>query len=109
MRDVIQKVMAAETEAKQLVQAARAEAEQLLTAARTKAREIVEQSRHASREETEKILAEADATAQREKSEQLTRTNAEIRAAIRLDEKTRQAAVAAGLRAICGGDQEAKP
>jgi len=109
MRDVIQKVMAAENEAKQLVQAAQAEGGKLLADAQIQARETLEQARRAAREETEKILAAAEADVRREKSEQLTRAANEIRTTIQLDETTRQAAVAAGLRVVCGGDEEARP
>jgi vacuolar-type H+-ATPase subunit H len=109
MRDVIQKVMAAEHEAKQLVEAARAEAVGFLSAAQNQAREQLETSRRVARAEAQQILADADASAQHEKSAQLNRAIAEIRATIRLDETTRQAAVAAGLRVVCGGNQEARP
>jgi vacuolar-type H+-ATPase subunit H len=80
-----------------------------LADAQTQARETLEQARRAARDETEKILTEAEAAAQSEKSAQLTRAAAEIHAAIRLDETIRQAAATAGLRAVCGGQQEARP
>ena len=102
MRDVIQKVIAAETDAKQLVQAARIEADQLLTNARLQARGLVELAHREARLETETILAAAEAEAGRDKAERLARATAEIQSNLRLDGATARQAVEAALRCVCG-------
>jgi len=102
MREVIQKVIATETEAKQVVQAARTEAGQLAASARAQAGQMLEQANREAKLETEKILSTAEAEAAREKAERLARAAAEINRHIRLDETTAQAAVAAAMCCVCG-------
>ena len=102
MRDVIQKILTTESEAKQLVQAARTEVEQLLSNVRLQARNLVEQAHRESRVEAEKILAVAEAEAAREKAAQLAGADAEINSTIRLDETTAHQSVEAALRCVCG-------
>ncbi len=102
MREIIQKVIASESEAKQLVQAARTEADRLLSRTRLEARGAVEQAHREARRETESILAAAETDAAREKAERLARAAAEINARIRLDETVANEAVAAAWRCVCG-------
>lgn len=102
MREVIQKVIAAETEAKQLVQAARTEADQLVTNARLQARDLVEQAHRETRLEAETILAAAETEAGHEKTERLARATAEINTSFRLDETAARQAADAALRCVCG-------
>ena len=106
MREVIQKVIATETAAKQLVQAAQSEADQLVTRARMQARDLVERAQREARLEAEKILAAAEAEAAREKAERLARAAAEIKATIRLDDAMVQQTVAAALRCVCGSSAQ---
>jgi len=108
MQEVIQKVIAVETEAKQLVQAARTRAEELLASSRAQARQIVDDARREAKIETETILAAAETEAEKEKSERLSRVAKEIEAAIHLDEATVQQLVAAALDGICGCPHAAK-
>ena len=108
MREVIQKVIATETEAKQLVQAARIEADLLVSSARLQARDVVEQMHRDAKVETEKILAAAETDAAREKTERLTRAAVEIETDIRLDETTAQQAVETALRCLCGFSSDDK-
>lgn len=105
MQAVIQKVVATETEAKQLVQAARTEAGELLTSAHLQARRLVEAAHREARLETEKILGTAEAEAADEKQERLARAAREIDTNLRLDEATARQAVAAALRCIRGCPQ----
>lgn len=109
MRDVIQKVLASEAEAKRLILAARAEAEHIFSQARTQSREVLEKARHTARADAEQIIAAATASAQHDKSERLSRAAAEIRSTILFHEKARQSAVAAGLRAVCGHEMGGGP
>ena len=102
MREVIQKVMAAEAEAQQLVRAARIEADQCLEQARQQARQRVEQARREAKLEAANLLASAERDADREKALRLARAREQIGAAITLDELTKQQAVAAALRCLGG-------
>ena len=105
MRDVIQKILTTESEAKQLVQAARTEVEQLLSNVRLQARNLVEQAYQETKAEAENILAVAEAEAAREKAERLAGAAAEINATIRLEETTAQQAAQAALRCVCGSSR----
>ena len=102
MREVIQKVIASETEAKQLVQAARVEADELVRRARLEAHTLVEQAVREARLEAEKILAAAEDAAAREKTERLARAAAEINTRIRLDETAANQVAEAVLHCVCG-------
>ena len=102
MREVIQKVVAVEAEAKHLAQAARAEAEHVVASARLQARDLVEQAHQDAKRDSEKILAAAAAEAAREKAERLGCASAEINTNLRLDEAVAQPAVNAALCCLCG-------
>jgi vacuolar-type H+-ATPase subunit H len=102
MREVIQKVIATETGAKQLVQAAQTEADQLLNSARMRARDLADQAHGEAKLETEKIIAAAEDEAAREKADRLADAAAEINTNIRLDAATAQPAVEAAVRCVCG-------
>jgi vacuolar-type H+-ATPase subunit H len=102
MRDVIQKVIATENEAKQLVQAAKAEAERLVADARKQARDLVASARQESRNEAEQVVAAAVRGAEQEKMERLACSAAEIETRIHLDETTAKQAVDAAVRFVCG-------
>jgi len=102
MRDVIQKVIETETEAKRIVQAARAEAEQIMSAAQKQARDLVTQARQEARMATEKMLLAAMQEAEQEKKERLARAAAEILTQVCLDDATVQRAAAAAARCVRG-------
>jgi ATP synthase H subunit len=102
MRDVIQKVIAAEGEAKLIVKAAWKESDCILTDARTQAQELVEQARKEARLEAERMLEAAEQEANQEKQERLTRAAAEIQTQIRLEEPIMQRAVGIVVRCVCG-------
>ena len=109
MREVIQKVIATETEAKQLVAAARRDADQLVTQARLQARDWAEQAQREAGLAAETILAAAEAEALREKAERLARAAAEIKSYFRLNEAVKQQAVEAALSCVCGFPVKEKP
>jgi vacuolar-type H+-ATPase subunit H len=102
MRDVIQKVIAAEAEANHLVLAARTEADRLVTEARLRAGDLVERARTEARVEFTKILAAAEERACREKTERLNLAANEIKKTICLDETQMQRAVDATLCCVRG-------
>ena len=102
MRDVIQKVLATEAEARRIVQQAKVEAERLLSDARKEGQELIERTRQETRAEGERIVEVAIRTAEQEKRACRARVAAEIESQVRLDETTRQRAVARAIRCVCG-------
>ncbi len=108
MRDVIQKIMATETEARQRVQAAKAEAERILSEARKRAQELVAAARQTARLDVEKMLATTLKTTEAEKKERLAHAAAEIETQVRVDEATVRAAADAATRCVCGLPQTAR-
>ena len=109
MHAVIQKVMGAESEAKGLVEAARLDAERVVADARSRAKECLEQARQQVRFEAQGIVEAAVRAAEGEKQACLASEIAEIQAHVRLDEGTKEQAVSAVVRCVCGegrGSQE---
>lgn len=104
MHDVIQKVIAAEAEAKHIVEAGRSERDRILSDAQQRAEGVVGQACREARADAGKMIESAVQEAEREKQECLARAAAEIEAQIRLDEATRQRAVEAIVRCVCGFD-----
>ncbi len=102
MRDVIQKVMATEAEAKRMVLAARSEAERILSEAQKRAQELTTAARLAARLEAERILEPALQAAEAEKQERLVRSAAEIEIQVRVDEAAVRQAAQALARCVCG-------
>ena len=105
MRDVIQKVLETEAEAKRLVEAAKSEAEDILSKARQQAQELLAQAHRELRTEAERIVAAAVEAAEREKQERLARAAAEIKVQIRLDEAVTRRAVEGVVQCVCGTHQ----
>lgn len=102
MRDVIQKILVSEAEAKQLVAAARAEADGLVSGARKAAADLRARVDRETRAEVEQILAEAARTAEREQQARVAQATLQIEAEVRLDQTLRRRAVAEVVRCVCG-------
>jgi len=102
MRDVIQKVIKAEGEAKRILQEAQAEAERILADAQKQAHDLLFRRRQEVRVEAERIMAAAIQEGEREKKERLGRAAAEIETQVRLEEATKQSAVETVVRFVCG-------
>jgi V/A-type H+/Na+-transporting ATPase subunit G/H len=102
MQDVIQKIIATETEAKTIVETARAEAEQILLDARKIGQDMIERARQEVRIEAERIIEDAVKEAEQEKKKLLARAFGEIEGQIRLDHARRQWAVEGVVRCVCG-------
>ncbi len=105
MRDVVQKVIEAEAEAKRLVQAAQAEAERILAEAQNQGQQLITRARQEARTEAERMVEAAVRAAEQEKQKRLAHLAAEIESSLRLDEATRRHAVAAAIRCVCGKGQ----
>lgn len=102
MRDVIQKIVATETEARQRVQTAKAEAERILTGARKRAQALVAEARQAARRDAEQMLATALQSAETARRERLARATAELEAQVKVDETAARQAADAVIRCVCG-------
>ena len=108
MKEIIAKVMQAETEGKNIVEAAKAEAEQVLLDSRGKAQEFTNRIRRETQIEISKLDEESLWALQQEKQSCLARWVAEIEAQFPLDQPARQQAVIAGIKCICDFDGEEK-
>lgn len=101
MRDVIQKVIAAENEAKLTTEKAKAEAGQILSDAQKAGHDLLERTRQEAVTEAQKIVDAAIGEAGRKKQQQLARAAVEIESQIQLDPATRQWAVEGIVRCVC--------
>jgi len=102
MRDVIQKMLEAEAEAKRLLADAEAASERLLADARQKAQHGVELARTEGRAEADRILETARQEADRERDERVRQAAAAIQTEITVDEAVHRRGVEAVVRAVCG-------
>ena len=101
MRDVIQKIIATESEAKLIVEAARAEADRILSDAQAKGNDIVERARQEALIEAGKILETAVETAERGKQHRLADFASEIEKQIQLNPESRKSAIEGVVRCVC--------
>ena len=101
MRDVIQKIISTESEAKLAVEEARAEAERIISDAQRRGGNLVEQARQEALAEAKKIVDASVEEAERNKQYQLAQAAIEIEEQIRLDPATRQWAVEGVVRCVC--------
>lgn len=102
MRDVIQRMLEAEAEAKRLTEQAEAEAERLRAEARRQVQDLMEQVRRQTRADVDRIIAAALEQAQQEKQTRLAQADAAMDSEVRIDESMRRSAVEAIVRAVCG-------
>lgn len=101
MRDVIQRVIATEAEAKCIVEAARVEGARILAEAQKRSQDIATRARQEAQIEAKRMVEAAVSEAGREKQERLARAAAEIETQVRLEETTKQRAVEASIRCVC--------
>jgi vacuolar-type H+-ATPase subunit H len=101
MRDVIEKIIVTESEAKQTVEEAKAEANRIMADARKKGRDMIERARQEAITEAGGIVEEAVAAAEREKQERLTRAAADIESEIQLVPAAKKWAVEGVVRCVC--------
>jgi len=101
MRDVIQKIIATESEAKLTVEEARAEADRISSDAQKKGHDVVEQARQEALIEAGRIVDDAVEAAELEKQYRLTDAAAEIESQIQLDPASRKKAAEAVVRCVC--------
>lgn len=102
MRDVIQKVIATEAEAKRLVLVARADAGRILAEAETRAELMAADVRQEVQLVVQQILTSAVTDAEKEKQTRLAVITAEIEQQIDLSEIERRQAIEAVVRWVGG-------
>ena len=102
MREVIQKVLEAEGEAKRLVTAAHAEAEAILSKAQKQSQELLGRVQQEARAEAERIVEAGTLEAEQEKKQRLEGAGAEIETQVRLEGTIQQRAMESVIRCVCG-------
>jgi len=102
MRDVIEKMLAAEAEAKRLVADAEAEADRIRADARRQAQERADTIRTEARAEADRLVHEAAEAADRDRAEALRRATETIDREIHLDDEARARAVDLVVWAVTG-------
>lgn len=102
MREVIEKVMAAEAEAKSLLSHAQQEAEALVQQARQHALRIAEQSRKDVRLEAERMVAEAETAALAQKQRQIGQIADALQSGLQLDAADHRHAVKVVVDTLSG-------
>ncbi len=80
MKEAIDRMLAAEEEARDIVADAGREADRITTASREKAARLEEAARHSAQEEATRLLADAERQAHHEHDEQLTEARAKTSA-----------------------------
>lgn len=101
MRDVIQKIISTESEAKLTVEVAKAEAERIISDAQKKGDDLAKQARQEALAEANKILDASVEEAEQKKQDQLAHAISEIEKQIRLDPTIREWAVEGVIRCVC--------
>ncbi|HBE44490.1 MAG TPA: hypothetical protein DDW17_03305 [Deltaproteobacteria bacterium] len=101
MRDVIQKIIATESDAKSLIDEAKAEADRILSDAQKKGQDIIERARKDALTEAEKIVETAVEEAEREKQYRLSLAIAAIENQIKLEPEFKKKAVEWVIRCVC--------
>jgi vacuolar-type H+-ATPase subunit H len=102
MRDVIEKIIVTENEAKTIVETARTQAEGIIAEARRKGQDMVEHARREAGVEAEKIMHTAIDAAEQEKASSLALARKSIEQEIRLDEESTRKAVEGVVQCVCG-------
>lgn len=101
MREIIQKIITTESEAKLTVEVARTEADRISSAAQKEGRDVVERARQEALIETERIVAAAVEAAEREKQHRLADAAVEIESQIQLEPASRKKAAEGVVRCVC--------
>ena len=100
MREIIQKIITTESEAKHIVEAARAEADRISSDAQKEGHDVVERARQEALIEAGRIMQAAVKTAEREKQRRLTDAAAEIESQIQFEPASRKSAIEGVIRCV---------
>jgi vacuolar-type H+-ATPase subunit H len=101
MREIIQKIIATESAAKNTVETARAEADSISSAAQKEGHDVVERARQEVLIEAERIVEAAVEAAEREKQRCLADAAIEIESQIQLEPASRKSAIEGVVRCVC--------
>ena len=101
MRDVIQKIIATEGEAKLTLEEARTEADRIILEAQKKRYEVIERARQEAITEADKIMETEVESAEQIKQKRLTEAAAEIESQIQLEPASRKWAIEEVVRCVC--------
>lgn len=101
MQDVIQRIIATESEARLIVESAKSEADRILSDAQKKGRDIVEQARARALLESEAIVKAAVRESEKEKQRRIADAVIEIEKQIQLEPRTKQWAIEGVIRCVC--------
>lgn len=108
MRDVIQKIVATENQAKRIVEEGRAQADRILADARKQAQDINMRSYQDAGKEAQDIVARAVEAAEGQKRENLAKASVVIEREIVIDEGLKQKIIEEIIRHMCGLDDPAR-
>jgi vacuolar-type H+-ATPase subunit H len=108
VRDVIQKIVATENQAKRIVEEGRAEADRILADARKQAQDISIKAYQEAGKEAEGIMSDATRAAEDQKQDSLAKAADAIQREIVLDEAIRQKIVEEIIGHVCGRSTPAK-
>ncbi|MCX8111286.1 MAG: hypothetical protein N3D15_08575 [Syntrophorhabdaceae bacterium] len=101
MRDVIEKIVSTEVEAKAIIEKAKSIKDQILIDARKKSQDMIERARHEALIEAENIINAAVEAAEMEKQMKLNHAAKDIENRFTLTQETRKAAVELIIRHVC--------
>jgi vacuolar-type H+-ATPase subunit H len=102
VRDVIQKIVATENQAKRIVEEARAQADRVLAEARKQAQDISMKAYQDAGRQAQEIVNEAIRAAEDQKQESLAKASEAIEREVFIDEGLRQKIVEEIIRHVCG-------
>jgi vacuolar-type H+-ATPase subunit H len=101
MREIIQKIITTESEAKRTVEAARAEADSISSTAQKEGHDVVERARQEGLIEAERIMEVAVEAAERGKQRCLADAAIEIESQIQFEPANRKSAIEGVVRCVC--------
>lgn len=102
MRDVIQKIVATENQARRIVEEGRSQADRILFDARKQAQDINMKAYQDAGREAQEIVAEAARAAEDQKRESLAEASAAMEREIVIDEGLKQEILEEIIRHVCG-------
>ena len=109
MRELIQRLVETEAEAKAIVEGARVEAARLIEAAKNEAQGLTAAARRDAGDKAEAIIHAAMEEALLEKQQRLAQAKADIESRVRLDDSTKGRLINAVVRCVGHGPQAIQP
>ncbi|HOJ42852.1 MAG TPA: hypothetical protein PK800_01905 [Syntrophorhabdaceae bacterium] len=101
MKEVIEKIVSTENEAKSIIEGAKIEADRIISEAKRKAQDIIEKTKRDAIIEAQKIIDLAIEKAQQEKEKRLIEKAREIKSQFVLNEEARQKAIDWIVKTVC--------